>query len=619
MALLQILEPGARPANPFVMRGVGIDLGTTNSLVATVRSGLAQCLPASDNSVLLPSAVHYGPEGCVAVGAEVLERQQTDPLNCIRSFKRWMGRGLADADTSRSPYRFVPQEGLLAVETAAGPRTAVEMSAEVLRTLVRRAEESLGGALDGAVVTVPAYFDEAQRQATKDAARLAGVRVLRLLNEPTAAAIAYGLDQGAEGVFLIYDLGGGTFDVSILRFSRGIFEVVATAGDSAMGGDDFDHAIVDQWLAQRGLAVNALSSAQKHAWLAAARRAKEALSSREAVSVNLADTEECLHLSREAFEALSRGLLEKTMLVVRRALRDAGTDPAAIDGVILVGGATRMPQVRKALTRLIHKPIHDHLNPDEVVALGAALQASLLLGQLGENDDWLLLDVIPLSLGIETMGGLCEKIIDRNSSIPVYRAQEFTTFQDGQTGIVLHVVQGERELVRDCRSLARFELRGIPPMSAGAARIRVGFQVDADGLLSVTAEELRSGVSASIDVKPSYGLGDDAIVRMLHEGFENAEHDVQARALKEQQVDAERMRIAVEAALFQDANLLSPQELHAIRSAMDALSECARGEDHEAIRAAILALGQQTEHFAALRMDRAVSSALTGLRVDALG
>jgi molecular chaperone HscA len=589
-------------------------------LVAVVRSGgLAQCLPASDGSVLLPSAVHYVPAGCDAVGAQVLAMQQTDPLNSITSFKRWMGRGLADADTSRSPYRFLPREGLLAVETASGPRTAVEMSAEVLRTLVKRAEESLGGELNGAVVTVPAYFDDAQRQATKDAATLAGVRVLRLLNEPTAAAIAYGLDQGAEGVFLVYDLGGGTFDVSILRFRRGVFEVVATAGDSALGGDDFDQAIVDHWLAQRGLEVDALSSAQKHAWLAAARCAKEVLSSREEVSVNLADVQEHLQLRREVFEALSRGLLEKTMLVVRRALRDAGTDPAEIDGVILVGGATRMPQVRKALTRLINKPILDHLNPDEVVALGAALQASLLVGQFSADDDWLLLDVIPLSLGIETMGGLSEKIIVRNTTIPVQRAQEFTTFQDGQTGMVLHVVQGERELVRDCRSLARFELRGIPPMSAGAARIRVSFQVDADGLLSVTAEELRSGVSASIVVKPSYGLGDDEIVRMLHEGFEHAQRDVQARALKEQQVDAERMLLAVEAALVQDADLLSPQELHSIRHAIAALRECASREDHEAIRAAISALGHQTDHFAALRMDRAVSTALSGLRVDALG
>ena len=617
MALLQISEPGAPPEHRATRRAVGIDLGTTNSLVAALRSGLPQCLPAADGRVLLPSAVRYGPEGCIAVGAQVLEDRDEDPLNCISSFKRWMGRGRADAETSRSPYRFTPREGLLAVETAAGPRTAVEMSAEVLRVLARRAEENLGGELDGAVITVPAYFDDGQRQATKDAAILAGIKVLRLLNEPTAAAIAYGIDQGAEGVFLVYDLGGGTFDVSILRFRRGVFEVVATAGDSALGGDDFDDAVVDYCLAQRGIAAEALSPAQKHAWQHAARRAKEALSRTEEVS--LAVGLQSLQLERSEFERLSRGLLEKTLVVVRRALHDAAIDAADLDGVILVGGATRMPQVRRALSALIDKPIFDHLDPDEVVAMGAALQASLLAGERSAGDDWLLLDVIPLSLGIETMGGLSEKIIARNTTIPVQRAQEFTTFKDGQTAMALHVVQGERELVRDCRSLARFELRGIPPMSAGAARIRVSFQVDADGLLAVTAQESTSGVHASTLVKPSYGLGDEEITRMLRESFEHAKHDTQARALKEQQVDAERMLLAVHTALEKDGELLPAEERQAIACAMEQLRALALGEDHQAIREAIQILGQQTDHFAALRMDKAVSRALSGLRVDALG
>lgn len=644
MALLQIAEPGASPEPRAVRRAVGIDLGTTHSLVASVRSGQAECLAGPDGGVLLPSAVQYARGGCISVGAQVLSRRQSDPMNCITSFKRWMGRGRADADTSRSPYRFLQQEGLLAVETAAGPRTAVEMSAEVLRVLVDRAEESLGGELDGAVITVPAYFDEAQRQATKDAATLAGVKVLRLLNEPTAAAIAYGLDQGAEGVFLVYDLGGGTFDVSILRFRRGVFEVVATAGDAALGGDDFDQAIVDHWLALRGRTAAELSSAEKHAWQDAARRAKEILSGTDEAMVALsgpltpapasglipaggrhAQEESAagpgagLHLRRAEFEDLSSRLLERTLGVVRMALRDAQVDAAQLDGVILVGGATRMPQVRRALAALINRPIHDHLNPDEVVAMGAALQASLLAGQRSAHDDWLLLDVIPLSLGIETMGGLSEKIVARNTTIPVQRAQEFTTFKDGQTAMSLHVVQGERELVRDCRSLARFELRGIPPMSAGAARIRVSFQVDADGLLSVSAQELASGVHASTLVKPSYGLGDAEISRMLRDSFEHAQHDVQARALKEQQVEAERMLLAVKVALDKDGELLSPDEVQAIVCAMDALRRLAAGDDHQAIRAAIAALGHQTDHFAALRMDKAVSRALSGMRVDELG
>lgn len=616
MALLQISEPGESPDPHQAQRAVGIDLGTTHSLVAAVRSGLAQCLSDHDGSVLLPSAVQYHPDFRVSVGRSVIEHRAVDPLNCLVSFKRWMGRGYHDIERSHLPYRLIERDGMVSIDTASGAKTAVEMSAEVLRVLAQRAQESLGGEVDGAVITVPAYFDDAQRQATKDAARLAGIKVLRLLNEPTAAAIAYGLDQGEEGLFLVYDLGGGTFDVSLLCFRRGVFEVLATGGDSALGGDDFDARIVDAWLAEHGLTVAELTPADRHQWLMLAKAAKEALTSEE--NIDWPTPFGLKHLNRSRFEYLTRSLLDKTLLVLRRALRDASVEPEDLNAVILVGGATRMPQVRHAIEATLNCPIYSHLNPDEVVAIGAALQANLLLGQRSSGGDWLLLDVIPLSLGIETMGGLVERIIPRNTTIPVAKAQEFTTYKDGQTAMVLHVVQGERELVSDCRSLARFELRGFPPLSAGAARIRVSFQVDADGLLSVSAQELGSGVLAATVVKPSYGLGDEEITRMLRDGSDHAHLDMQLRALKEQQVDAERMLLAIEAALKADAGLLSAEEQQAIRCAMEHLRTVATQTDHHAIRHAIQALSHQTDHFASLRMNRAVSLALSGRKVDEL-
>ncbi|MEY3604517.1 MAG: hypothetical protein RIQ49_1549 [Pseudomonadota bacterium] len=616
MALLQISEPGESPDQHQSKRAVGIDLGTTHSLIATVRSGVAECLSDHDGCVLLPSAVQYHADHTTSVGRSVLERRSGDPLNCFVSFKRWMGRGYKDINRSLSPYRFLDREGLLAIDSAAGPKTAIDMSAEVLRSLAQRAQESLGGDIDGAVITVPAYFDDAQRQATKDAATLAGIKVLRLLNEPTAAAIAYGLDQGEEGLFLVYDLGGGTFDVSVLRFSRGVFEVLATGGDSALGGDDFDVLIVHAWLKDLGLALDSLTPSDRHRWLILAREAKERLSACESVTLDGPLGQQLL--DRNSFERISKPLLDKTLIVLRRALRDASIEIEALQGAILVGGATRMPQVHRALTSLLGCPIHSHLDPDEVVAMGAALQANLLLGQRSANDDWLLLDVIPLSLGIETMGGLVEKIIPRNTTIPVSRSQEFTTYKDGQTAMALHVVQGERELVSDCRSLASFELRGLPPLNAGAARIRVNFQVDADGLLSVSALELGSGVHASTIVKPSYGLGDEAITRMLRDGVDHASLDMQLRALKEQQVEAERMLLAVDAALAADGHLLTVDEQHAIQCAADHLRSIALQSDHHAIRNAIHALSHQTDHFAALRMNRAVSMALSGRKIDEL-
>jgi molecular chaperone HscA len=616
MALLQISEPGESPDPHQSKRAVGIDLGTTHSLIATVRSGVAECLSDHDGRVLLPSAVRYHADRTTSVGQTVLECRSSDPLNCFVSFKRWMGRGYKDINRSLSPYRFLDREGLLTIDSAAGPKTAIDMSAEVLRSLAQRAQESLGGDIDGAVITVPAYFDDAQRQATKDAATLAGIKVLRLLNEPTAAAIAYGLDQGEEGLFLVYDLGGGTFDVSVLRFSRGVFEVLATGGDSALGGDDFDALIVQAWLKDLGLSLDSLSPSDRHRWLILAREAKERLSAFESVTLEGPLGQQLL--DRNSFETITKPLLDKTMIVLRRVLRDASVEIEALKGAILVGGATRMPQVHRALTSLLGCPIHCHLDPDEVVAMGAALQANLLLGQRSASDDWLLLDVIPLSLGIETMGGLVEKIIPRNTTIPVSRSQEFTTYKDGQTAMAFQVVQGERELVSDCRSLASFELRGLPPLNAGAARIRVNFQVDADGLLSVSALELSSGVHASTIVKPSYGLGDEAITRMLRDGVDHASLDMQLRALKEQQVEAERMLLAVDAALAADSHLLTVDEQHAIQCAADHLRSLALQSDHHAIRNAIHALSHQTDHFAALRMNRAVSMALSGRKIDEL-
>jgi molecular chaperone HscA len=622
MSLLQISEPGMSPEPHQRRLAVGIDLGTTNSLVASVRHSLPEVLDDEAGHSLLPSVVRYREQGGVEVGETAARQAAADPHNTIVSVKRFMGRGLADATRVPSPYRFVDAPGMVRLQTRAGEVSPVEVSAEILRVLRERAEQTLGGELVGAVITVPAYFDDAQRQATRDAARLAGLNVLRLLNEPTAAAVAYGLDSAAEGIYAVYDLGGGTFDISVLRLSRGVFEVIATGGDSALGGDDFDRRIVDWALAETGLEAGSLDSHDLRALLDAARRAKEALTDAETVTfaVQLSSANRVsLPLSRDRFESLTRDLLERTLLATRRALRDARLKTEAVAGVVLVGGSTRMPQVARAVAELFGRLPLTGLDPDRVVALGAAMQANLLAGNRAAGDDWLLLDVIPLSLGLETMGGLVERVIPRNSTIPVARAQEFTTFRDGQSAMAIHVVQGERELVADCRSLARFELRGIAPMAAGAARIRVTFQVDADGLLSVSARETTSGVEASVVVKPSYGLGDDEIATMLQAAFGNAQADVQARALREQQVEADRLLEAVDAALQADADLLGADE----RAALDALIARLRGArdsaELPALRAATDALARGTELFAERRMDRSIARALTGRRIGELG
>jgi molecular chaperone HscA len=618
MALLQISEPGESPDPHQHKLAVGIDLGTTHSLVATVRSGAAEVLPDEQGRPLLPSIVRYFPDGRVAVGYDARAAQADDPANTIVSVKRFMGRGVADvAKYGALPYHFVDAPGMVAVETAAGIRSPVQVSAEILKTLRSRAEASLGGGLAGAVVTVPAYFDESQRQATKDAARLAGLNVLRLLNEPTAAAIAYGLDHASEGTFAIFDLGGGTFDISILKLTRGVFEVLSTNGDSALGGDDFDQAIATHW--RVGHKIADARGGDTRRLLAAAREAKERLSTQtEAdVQVTLSYGQNLhLHLSRAEFEQLTAPLVQKTMGPTRKALRDAKLDPRALDGVVLVGGATRMPHLQRAVESFFGTPPLKDLDPDQVVALGAAIQANVLAGNRAPGDDWLLLDVIPLSLGLETMGGLVERIVPRNSTIPVARAQEFTTFKDGQTAMSLHVVQGERELVSDCRSLARFELRGIPPMVAGAARIQVTFQVDADGLLSVSARESSTGTESSIVVKPSYGLTDDEVARMLQESFSHAATDRDARALAEQRVEAEGLLGSVRAALQQDSDLLDEAERIELRTRMEALERAREGTDHRAIKSAAEDLNRASGTFAARRMDRAVSAALAGRRVD---
>jgi len=618
-ALFQISEPGEAPAPHGRRRAIGIDLGTTNSLVATVRNGYAVVLPDEEGRPLVPSIVRYGEHG-VDVGFDAMARQADDPQNTIVSVKRLMGRGLSDlADARRFPYRFQEAPGIVRIATRAGVKTPVEISAEILRALRERAEASLGGPIDGAVVTVPAYFDDAQRQATKDAAKVAGVPVLRLLNEPTAAAIAYGLDNAAEGTYAVYDLGGGTFDISILKLSRGVFEVLATNGDSALGGDDFDHRIFCWALEQAGLPPPSPADARR--LLVEAREAKEKLTGHASarLATLLSDGSNVdLDLGSDVFTSMTQTLVAKTLQPMRRALRDAHLTPADIKGVVLVGGATRMPQIRRAVAEFFGQPPLTNLNPDEVVALGAAIQANKLAGNRERDDDWLLLDVIPLSLGIETMGGITEKIIPRNSTIPIARAQEFTTFKDGQTAMAIHVVQGERERVSDCRSLARFELRGIPPMTAGAARIRVLFEVDADGLLSVAAREQTTGVEATIAVKPSYGLRDDEIARMLEDSFAHATDDMLARALAETQVEADRIVAAVESALRADGNLLSTDERARIDEAIVAVKAVRDGTDHQALRAGVEALNHATAEFAERRMDRSVRGALAGKRVDAL-
>ena len=618
MALLQIAEPGMS-AEPHKHRlAVGIDLGTTNSLVATVRNGIAVCLPDQNGRTMLPSVVRYAADGKVEVGLGAVKAQATDPRNTIVSVKRFMGRGLKDvAHLEMMPYDFEDTSGMVRLRTAQGVKSPVEVSAEILRRLRERAEASLGGELVGAVITVPAYFDDAQRQATKDAARLAGLDVLRLLNEPTAAAVAYGLDNAAEGVYAVYDLGGGTFDLSILKLSRGVFEVLSTNGDAALGGDDFDHRLFCWVLDQARISPPSLEDARRLQMKA--REAKELLTSSDEAPIHLrlASGEEVdLVVTRDQFADMTRHLVQKTLTPVRKALRDADLTVDEIKGVVMVGGATRMPHVQRAVANYFGQEPLTNLDPDKVVALGAAMQANALAGNRASDDDWLLLDVIPLSLGLETMGGLVEKVIPRNATLPTARAQEFTTFKDGQTAMAFHVVQGERELVSDCRSLARFELRGIPAMVAGAARIRVTFQVDADGLLSVAAREMSSGVEASVLVKPSYGLSDDEIAIMLRSGIEHAGDDMQARALREQQVEADRVIEATEHALAADGTLLDAAERAAVEAAIAAARSARHGSDTRAVKAAIDALARATDEFAARRMDNSIRAALAGHKVD---
>ncbi|CAN7517348.1 Fe-S protein assembly chaperone HscA [Variovorax sp. LjRoot84] len=618
MPLLQISEPGQAP-DPHQRRiAVGIDLGTTHSLVAAVRSGVAECLPDAEGRVVLPSAVRYLDKDRRQIGFDALAARAVDPANVITSVKRLMGRGVQDiVNRDAMAYRLSGDAGMAKVQTAAGEKSPVEVSAEILATLRYRAEDTFDDELYGAVITVPAYFDEGQRQATKDAAQLAGLNVLRLISEPTAAAIAYGLDNASEGVYAVYDLGGGTFDISILRLTQGVFEVIATGGDSALGGDDYDHALADLVLAQAGL--EAQSDTDKAMLLVAARAAKEALTAAESATfaADVADTPLRVEIRREQFEAATASLTARTIAAVRKALRDARLQPGELQGIVLVGGATRMPQIRHAVAAFFGREPLINLNPDEVVALGAAIQANQLAGN-GGADDLLLLDVIPLSLGIETMGGLVERIVPRNQTIPTAMAQDFTTYQDGQTALALHVVQGERDLVADCRSLARFELRGIPPMAAGAARIRVTFTVDADGLLSVSAKEQGSGVEASVTVKPSYGLSDDQIASMLRESFSTAEQDMQARALVEARVDADRMLLATQSALDADGELLGAEERGAIEALMAALREARTANDAAVVEAATKALADGTEAFAAERMNAGIARALSGRQIESL-
>jgi molecular chaperone HscA len=622
MALLQISEPGQSP-DPHTRRiAVGIDLGTTHSLVAAVKSGVAECLPDDAGAVILPSVVRYLPDNGRQIGALAQAAQSTDPENTIASVKRLMGRGMNDiANADKLPYKLLAQNtdgaGMVKIATAYGDKSPVEVSAEILATLRFRAEDSFADDIFGAVITVPAYFDDAQRQATKDAAQLAGINVLRLINEPTAAAIAYGLENASEGVYAVYDLGGGTFDISILRLSKGVFEVIATGGDSALGGDDYDRALADLILAQTGL--NASTAQDKAAIKMLAREVKEQLSAIDTVAACavLSGSSKDFSIEKASFEHATTHLTAKTLQAVRKALRDAKLAKDDVQGVVMVGGSTRMPQVQKAVAEFFGKPPLNNLNPDEVVALGAAIQANQLAGN-NPLGDLLLLDVIPLSLGIETMGGLVERIVPRNQTIPTAMAQDFTTYKDGQTALALHVLQGERDLVVDCRSLARFELRGIPPMVAGAARIRVTFTVDADGLLNVAAKEQISGVEAQIDVKPSYGLSDDQIAKMLQDSFSTAHIDMAARALAEARLDADRLVLATQTALNADGALLSDEEHRTISRLIDALRESKSADDAAFIEAQTKLLADGTEAFAAERMNAGIQKALAGKNIEAV-
>lgn len=617
MALLQIAEPGLSLDPHQRKLAVGIDLGTTNSLVASVRNGVAETLADESGEHILPSVVHYSADTSPLVGRDAESKANTDPYNTIQSVKRLMGRSASDALQLGDylPYDFVGADGGMPyLRTAAGDMSPVQISAEILTALVGRAQARLGGDLEGAVITVPAYFDDAQRQATKDAAQIAGLRVLRLLNEPTAAAVAYGLDQQDKGVVAVYDLGGGTFDISILRLTQGVFEVLATGGDSALGGDDFDHALAE-WMMQSS-ANHLYDAGATRELLGLARSVKEQLTSFHEVSVNLPVSGESITISRDQFDALVQPLVAKTIRACKRAVKDAGVDLEEIQDVVMVGGSTRVPLVQTKVGEFFARAPHIDIDPDRVVAIGAALQADILAGNKPDSA-LLLLDVLPLSLGLETMGGLVEKVIHRNTAIPVARAQEFTTYQDGQTAMLVHVLQGERELVDHCRSLARFELRGIPPMAAGAAKIRVTFQVDADGLLNVSAKELSTGIESAVQVKPSYGLSDNEITRMLQESYSNAAQDRESRSLREQQVEAERLVSALRNAIAEDGDsLLSVQELKDLEAEIEVLTILSKGSSAAAIEAGVDHLAQVSDFFASRRMDRSIQGALQGQSVD---